>query len=366
MKTQPRFLLMGVLAAMLSAFACFTLDSQAAQPRAHSAQLEESSSARSRLVVQINNVADENSSRRNRVDLFVNGKKIEPSNMGARVQRDQVYELALPSGVHKIHAVYHAQSFWKEMEYKITTHDGSVRLYPDYTTFLSIALEKKSDGTLARNKNLFTEIPRLTNPPATTPEITPGQFSPAKIVEPVRAITTQTLADKEESEKVDSVTEARPIMIAPVAPRVRASAQASEPKPELEPARSVIVPENSENAIPVVNLDRNVAPNEPLKASVISAGVAPAPVVSSHVESAARIAGKIALQINTTPTNAEVIVDDRFVGQSPLIAHVERDRSHVIQISKKGYAEKIKLLDRSELGNQQTYFLIEKLEKLEE
>lgn len=351
---------------MLCAFVCVMHEAQAAQPRAHSARLEENSSARSRLVVQINNVADENSSRRNRVELFVNGKKIEPSNMGARVRRDHVYEFTLPSGVHKIHAVYHAQSFWKEMEYKITTHDGSVRLYPDYTTFLSIALEKKSDGTLVRNKNLFTETPRLTNPPAATPEITQGQLSPAKIVEPARAISTQTLAGKEESEKLDSATEARPIMIAPIAPHVRASAQADEPKEELEPARNVVVPENSESAIPVVNLDRNAVPSEPVKTSVVAAGVASAPIVITQVESAARIAGKIALQINTTPANADVIVDDRFVGQSPLIAHVERDRSHVIQISKKGYAEKIKLLDRSELSNQQTYFLIEKLEKLEE
>ena len=96
--------------------------------------------------------------------------------------------------------------------------------------------------------------------------------------------------------------------------------------------------------------------------------IAAAPQISatSHVETAAALAaGKIALQINTTPANADVIVDDKYLGQSPLVTYVERGRSHVIQISKKGFADKIKLLDRNEFDKQQTYFLIEKLEKEE-
>lgn len=70
----------------------------------------------------------------------------------------------------------------------------------------------------------------------------------------------------------------------------------------------------------------------------------------------------IALQINTVPIHADVIVDDRYLGQSPLITHIDRHSNHVIQLSKQGYKEKVKLIDRYEFGDQKIYFLIEKLE----
>jgi hypothetical protein len=72
--------------------------------------------------------------------------------------------------------------------------------------------------------------------------------------------------------------------------------------------------------------------------------------------------GKIALQINTMPIHCNVIVDDKMVGQSPLTVYVDRRSSHVVQIFREGYEEKIKVLDRQFFGNDATYLLIEKLE----
>jgi len=79
-------------------------------------------------------------------------------------------------------------------------------------------------------------------------------------------------------------------------------------------------------------------------------------------ESAPVRSDQIALQINTVPTRAEVIVDDKHAGQSPLIIHVDRWSDHVVQISKEGYADKVKFLDHHQFGQEKKYFLIEKLE----
>jgi len=72
--------------------------------------------------------------------------------------------------------------------------------------------------------------------------------------------------------------------------------------------------------------------------------------------------GKIALQINTVPTHCAVIVDDKMVGQSPLTVYVDRFSDHVVQISRDGYAERIRLLDHHFFGNESTHILLEKLE----
>jgi len=71
----------------------------------------------------------------------------------------------------------------------------------------------------------------------------------------------------------------------------------------------------------------------------------------------------IALQINTIPLHCEVIVDDKYVGQSPLRVHVDRFSNHVIQISRAGYVEKMKWLDHHAFGQDADYILAEKLER---
>jgi hypothetical protein len=337
------------------------------------------SSSPSRLVVQINNVTDENKSRRNHVELFLDGKKIEPSRTAEGGQREYLYELSLPSGVHKIHGTYRAKSFWKDKEFKLATHDGRVRLYPGYTTFLTMALEKKSDGSLLRDKVFFTETPRAVRTKA-APQIAQTTTTERKIIEAPRAVFVEKKAEAQDEQN----TAERPIIVVPAAPQNVVAPQISEPAT----SSSAIQTAASERVTPVVSLDRVAVPNEPIETKPATATLSQtetattimtveratpietAPQISaapiSRVEDSAAFAtGKIALQINTTPANADVIVDDKYLGQSPLVTHVERGRSHVIQISKKGYADKIKLLERSAFGNQATYFLIEKLEKEE-
>ncbi len=378
MKTLPRLGLIAFVMAVL-AIGCSVRRAQIRQSDGNFI----GASRPSRLVVQIGNVTDENKSRRNQVELAVNGKKIKPSRTAEDRQSDYLYELSLPNGTHKIHAKYRAKSFWKDKEFTLATHDGRVRLYPGYTTFLTMNLEKKTDGRLTRDKVFFTETPRLMRTNA-TPQIAQTPSPERKVVAATRVVPVEIKLDRQENETTETAQEERPIRVIPVAPKTVAAPQI------LAPTRVNTTPATfSERAIPVVSLDRVAVPNKPVEQKLVSVApshtetMAPlltveraasieaapqasaAPAQISHIETSAALAGKIALQINTTPANAEVIVDDKYLGQSPLVTHVERGRSHVIQISKKGYAEKIKLLDLNEFGNQPTYFLIEKLEKEE-
>lgn len=70
---------------------------------------------------------------------------------------------------------------------------------------------------------------------------------------------------------------------------------------------------------------------------------------------------KIALQINTVPSNARILVDGKFVGQSPLTVAVDRASHHVVQLSHPGYQDKVKVIDRQDLQEQAKYILAERL-----
>lgn len=357
------------LGALVLAMAVFSLGCSSRRPAVRqSGENFTNANEPSRLVVQISNVTDENKSRQNQIELWVNGKKLRPTHTTVGGRGEYLYELSLRSGVYKIHGKYRAKSFWKDKEFQLATHDGRVRLYPGYTTFLTMTLEKKSDGSLLRNKVFFTEAPRPMRVNA-KPQIAQTVTTPPPIERP-RAVF---IASKPEAppeanmaapskNEVESATQVeRPIIVVPVAPQAAAA--------PTEPSANIVTPAVSLDrvAVPVEAQKVTPAPEVMHPAIAIERIAAPAaaPVAIAHVETSAAAPGKIALQINTTPANAEVIVDDKYLGQSPLITHVERGRSHVVQISKKGYADKIKLIDRSEFGNQQTYFLIEKLEREE-
>ncbi|MDZ7360015.1 MAG: PEGA domain-containing protein [candidate division KSB1 bacterium] len=74
----------------------------------------------------------------------------------------------------------------------------------------------------------------------------------------------------------------------------------------------------------------------------------------------------LTLQINTTPSGADVIVDDRFMGQSPLKVTVTADQNHVVQISRPGHHEVVKVIDAKELRGQSMLQLLVKLEAVAE
>ncbi|MGH7494525.1 MAG: PEGA domain-containing protein [bacterium] len=269
------------------------------------------------LIVEINNVKGEAQSRKNSAALFINDLKVLPNSEKSSGRYDYVYELALASGIYKIRAVYHAQASWREEDFEITTHDGQVRIYPNYRTRLAVTLDKKPDGTLKQKKNYFFEMPQSMLAPL-SPALSESPAANKRVATPI------VTGARVESQSIPLVPQEQNQQAASSTPRRATAADSWQqqnmhgtPEPAIAPA---LEPEGNQ---------RN---------------------------------GKIALQINTTPSHAEVIVDDKYLGQSPLVTYVDRGEDHVIQLSKEGYAGIIKLINRRELEEQKVYFLVEKLE----
>lgn len=70
----------------------------------------------------------------------------------------------------------------------------------------------------------------------------------------------------------------------------------------------------------------------------------------------------VLLQINTSPTGANVIVDDRFCGQTPIRVSVIANQNHVIQLARPGYQEIVRIVDVNDLQGQSLVQLVFKLE----
>ena len=69
----------------------------------------------------------------------------------------------------------------------------------------------------------------------------------------------------------------------------------------------------------------------------------------------------VVLQINTAPTGADVIVDDKYIGQTPLRVQIDRDNDHILQLSLKGYEDVIKYFDKTQFGREKTIHFLQKL-----
>jgi len=108
-------------------------------------------------------------------------------------------------------------------------------------------------------------------------------------------------------------------------------------------------------AAPPVESKAPVAVRQPLM---------PAESDQPQLPEAAKLASRrqVILQINTTPSNAEVIVDDRFCGNTPLRVTVSRDERHVVQVSRPGHADLLRVIDPQEVGEEKVVQLIFKLE----
>lgn len=69
----------------------------------------------------------------------------------------------------------------------------------------------------------------------------------------------------------------------------------------------------------------------------------------------------IVLQVNTSPPGADVIIDDRYIGQSPLRVLVDRTSSHILQLNLDGYEGVIKYLDHAQFGEENVIYFMQKL-----
>jgi len=219
-------------------------------------QLELPDQITENLVIIINNVADEGSSYKNDIDLFINDHKINPDWLVSNTQNKYVYKLRMRPGYYKINALYNAYIGWGEDKYKIISED-LIRVQHDQRTVVTADIVKKPNGEPV-NKTMY--------------------FS-------------TKLEDFSSRGSYD------------------------ESKTPLK------------------------MPQKPSDSDMIT------------------------LQINTVPEHAQIIVDDKVVGQSPLRYDVSRSSDHVVQVSAEGYRTKTKFIDRTKMGAKDIFLVVQELER---
>ena len=148
-------------------------------------QLELPEQVTDNLHIIIDNVADEGTSYKNYVDVFVNDKVLTPNWDISNTESNYTYKLKVRPGYYKIKANYVAYIGWGEEKYEIKTQDEYVRVAHDRITVVHFELVKKSNG-MPVDKNMYFKI--KSEPLAVLP-----------ISEPDNVITSQQIQQNEES-----------------------------------------------------------------------------------------------------------------------------------------------------------------------
>jgi hypothetical protein len=260
------------------------------------------------LLIKIENVADAGKSYRNYVVLYVNGREVAPVEQKSNFQSKYTYPMHLQHGVYEIRAEYHVVGYWREQTFDIKA-DEPVKVLPGQRTVLTCRLDKDYKGRPVNKQVRFRmQYEEVADPLAST---------------------------------------------APVESRVLKAA------PRLEARR--LIEEIGRNAPPVVSTPPPVQ-EEPAQPRLAPRRPAPDPDEPVDLPPGRTLT----LQINTTPSGADVTVDDRYLGQSPLKVTVTAHQNHVIQISRNGYQEVVKTIDAKELRGQTALQLLMKLEPVAE
>lgn len=133
------------------------------------------------LVISINNVADEGTSYKNNIEIFVNDVNINPNWDVSNTESNYTYKLRVKPGYYKIHARYHAYIGWGEEQFDIVTQDELVKVTHDMRTLVSVTLVKKANGELLEKKSYFTvqSEPFVQATPAKTLPVAPKPESAA-------------------------------------------------------------------------------------------------------------------------------------------------------------------------------------------
>ncbi len=109
------------------------------------------------LTITIDNVADEGTSYKNYVEVFVNDKALSPNWDVSNTESNYNYKLKVRPGYYKIKANYIAYIGWGEEKYEIKTLDELVMVTHDKKTVVSYEIVKKSNG-IPVDKNMYFKI----------------------------------------------------------------------------------------------------------------------------------------------------------------------------------------------------------------
>jgi hypothetical protein len=263
------------------------------------------------LLIKIENVADAGKSYRNYVVLYVNGREVAPIEQKSNFQSKYTYPMHLQHGVYEVRAEYHVVGYWREQTFDIKT-DEPVKVVPGQRTVLTCRLDKDYKGRPVNKQVRFRmQYEDVAEPQAST---------------------------------------------APVDSRVLKGV------PRLEATKRLIEELGRNSAPSVVSTPPAPVQEEPIRPRLAPRRPAPEPDESVDLPPGRTLT----LQINTTPSGADVTVDDRYLGQSPLKVTVTAHQNHVIQISRSGYQEVVKMIDAKELRGQTALQLLMKLEPVVE
>ncbi|MBN1997870.1 hypothetical protein JW935_09985 [candidate division KSB1 bacterium] len=97
------------------------------------------------FIIKIGNVADEGSSYKNRIDLYVNGKRVDPNWLVSNVQDEFVYRMKVRPGYYDIKAYYFAYIGWGDEKYKIISSE-LIPVSHDKVTTVKCDIAKKPNG----------------------------------------------------------------------------------------------------------------------------------------------------------------------------------------------------------------------------
>ncbi|NOY58999.1 MAG: hypothetical protein GXO75_08710 [Calditrichaeota bacterium] len=117
-------------------------------------QLELPEQITDNLVIKISNVADDGSSYKNHLNLYINDKLIQPDWAVSNIENTFTYKLKLKPGYYKVRAEYFAYIGWGEEKFSIMTQK-LVRITHDRRTFLKCNIAKEPNGTPVNKKMYF-------------------------------------------------------------------------------------------------------------------------------------------------------------------------------------------------------------------
>ena len=106
------------------------------------------------LVIKISNIADQTTSYKNHVALYINDRQIEPDWLVSNVEDTYAYKMKLKPGYYKVSAVYYAYVGWGDEKFQINTHD-LVKVTHDAQTILKCNIVKNPNGTPLSKKMFF-------------------------------------------------------------------------------------------------------------------------------------------------------------------------------------------------------------------
>lgn len=117
-------------------------------------QLELPEQVDNNLVIVLENVADEGSSYKNRIDLFINDKKVQPDWAVSNVEKTYTFKLKVKPGYYKVRADYYAYVGWGEDKFPIEI-DDLVRVTHDARTIVKCNIAKEPNGEPVNKKMYF-------------------------------------------------------------------------------------------------------------------------------------------------------------------------------------------------------------------